>query len=91
MIFYSYLFRNESQFLEEIDYSLAFKTFLDRTVFKTISEKLTHYSDAMDSYYNCIWDPTLLEFIVNLESKKGEHKRKQQAVSVDTKYNLFCH
>lgn len=69
------------QFLEEIDYSLAFKTFLDRTAFKTISEKSTYFSDAMDSYYNCIWDPTLLEFIVNLENKKGEHKRKQQAVS----------
>lgn len=69
-----------SQFLEEIDYSLAFKTFSDRTAFKAITEKSTNFSDAMDSYYNCIWDPTLLEFIVNLQSKKGEHKRKQQAV-----------
>lgn len=67
--------------MEEIDYSLAFKTFLDRSVFKTVSEKSSYFSDAMDSYYNCIWDPTLLEFIVNLENKKGEHKRKQQAVS----------
>lgn len=77
------------QFLDEIDYSLAFKTFLDRTVFKTISDKITHYSDAMDSYYNCIWDPTLLEFIVNLENKKGEHKRKQQAVSGCSKSTLI--
>lgn len=70
------------QFLEEIDYSLAFKTFTDRSAaFKAVTEKSLNFSDAMDSYFNCIWDPTLLEFMVNLQTKKGEHKRKQQAVS----------
>lgn len=60
------------QFLDETDYGLAFKS---------ISEKTSNFSDAMDAYYGCIWDPTLLEFIINMHSKKGEHKRKLQAIS----------
>lgn len=59
------------QFLDETDYGLAFKS---------VSEKTSSFSDAMDSYYSCIWDPTLLEFIVNWHFKKGEHKRRLQAV-----------
>lgn len=73
------------QFLEDIDYNLAFKTFTERSTFKTVAEKSNNFSDAMDSYFNCIWDPTLLEFIVNLQSRKGEHKRKLQAVGA-----IFC-
>lgn len=60
------------QFLDETDYGLAFKS---------VSEKTASFSDAMDSYYGCIWDPTLLEFIVNWHFKKGEHKRRLQAIS----------
>ncbi|XP_058460613.1 integrator complex subunit 8 [Malaya genurostris] len=60
------------QFLDETDYGLAFKS---------VSEKTSGFSDAMDSYYSCIWDPTLLEFIVNWHFKKGEHKRRLQAIS----------
>lgn len=71
---------NFLQFLEEIDYSLAFKTLSDRATFKSISDKATVFSDAMDSYFNCIWDATLLEFIVNFLAKRGEHARKQLAV-----------
>lgn len=59
------------QFLEETDYVLAFKS---------LSEKSTSF-DAMDAYYAFIWDPALLEFIVNLHHKRGESKRRQQAVS----------
>ncbi|XP_031630488.1 integrator complex subunit 8 isoform X3 [Contarinia nasturtii] len=69
------------QFLEEIDYSLAFKTLSDRATFKSISDKTIVFSDAMDSYYNCIWDATLLEFIVNYLAKRGEHARKQLAIA----------
>lgn len=58
------------QFQDDIDYSLAFKC---------VSEKT--FSDATDSYYYCIWDPTLLEFIINLHYKKGEHKRRLHAIS----------
>lgn len=60
------------QFLDETDYGLAFKS---------ITEKMYSFSDAMDAYYGCIWDVTLLEFIINMHSKKGEHKRKLQAIS----------
>lgn len=60
------------QFLDETDYCLAFKS---------ITEKTYSFSDAMDAYYGCIWDVTLLEFIINMHSKKGEHKRKLQAIS----------
>lgn len=63
------------QFQEEIDYVLAFKCISEKPNFKA------NFCDAMDAYYNCIWDPTLLEYIVQQHCKKGEHKRKQQAVS----------
>ncbi|XP_034651601.1 integrator complex subunit 8 [Drosophila subobscura] len=61
------------QFLEEIDYGI---------VFKNLSEKSSNFTDAMDSYYSCIWDTTLLEFIVNLHAKRGEHSRKLEAISM---------
>ncbi|KAM8712151.1 hypothetical protein ACLKA7_012644 [Drosophila subpalustris] len=61
------------QFLEEIDYGI---------VFKNLSEKSSNFTDAMDAYYTCIWDTTLLEFIVNLHLKRGEHSRKLEAISM---------
>jgi integrator complex subunit 8 len=60
------------QFMEEIDYTMAFKC---------LQEKAGSFQDAMDSYYSLIWDSTLLEYIINLHYKKGEHKRKLQAIS----------
>lgn len=60
------------QFVEEIDYTMAFKC---------LQEKAGNFQDAMDSYYSLIWDSTLLEYIINLHYKKGEHKRKLQAIS----------
>lgn len=61
------------QFLEEVDYSLAFKN---------LTEKSSNFNDAMDAYYGCIWDTTLLEFIVNLHAKKGENTRKLEAIAI---------
>lgn len=63
-----------NQFLEDVDYVLAFKSLSEK------SNRAVSFSDAMDAYYDCIWDPTLLEFIIHQHSRKGEHKRKQQAV-----------
>lgn len=60
------------QFMDEIDYTLAFKC---------LQEKSSNFQDAMDSYYSLIWDSTLLEYIINLHYKKGEHKRRLQAIS----------
>ncbi|TDG41538.1 hypothetical protein AWZ03_012044 [Drosophila navojoa] len=61
------------QFLDEIDYGI---------VFKNLTEKCSNFTDAMDAYYSCIWDTTLLEFIVNLHAKRGEHSRKLEAISM---------
>lgn len=60
------------QFTDEIDYTLAFKW---------IQEKAGNFLDAFDALYSLIWDSTLLEYIINLHYKKGEHKRKLQAIS----------
>jgi len=60
------------QFLEEVDYT---------TAFKSLGDIKSSTCDAMDSYYSCIWDTTILEYLVHLHTKRGEHHRKQQAVS----------
>ncbi|XP_023245256.1 integrator complex subunit 8 isoform X2 [Copidosoma floridanum] len=61
------------QFLEEVDYPLAFKMAGNETKSVTLN-------DAMDAYYNCIWDTTILEYLINLHAKRGEHHRKQLAI-----------
>lgn len=59
------------QFLEDVDYTTAFKSLLERS---------SH--DAMDAYYDCIWDSTILEFIINLHTRRGENDKKQHAVNI---------
>ncbi|KAG7213745.1 hypothetical protein KM043_002973 [Ampulex compressa] len=63
------------QFLEEVDYSLAFKM---------AASDLKNWApaDAMDAYYHCIWDTTILEYLIHLHTKRGEHHRKQLAIKV---------
>ncbi|OAD62741.1 Integrator complex subunit 8 [Eufriesea mexicana] len=63
------------QFLEEVDYSLAFKM-------AASDQKSCAPADAMDAYYHCIWDTTILEYLINLHTKRGEHHRKQLAIKV---------
>ncbi|XP_037955324.1 integrator complex subunit 8-like [Teleopsis dalmanni] len=67
------------QFMDDIDYSL---------VNKNLSEKSCNFTDAMDAYYNCIWDATLLEFVINLHTKRGEHSRKLEAMSIMSSLEL---
>lgn len=62
------------QFLDEVDYALAFKMAGNE-------QKNAAPNDAMDAYYHCIWDTTILEYLINLHTKRGEHHRKQLAVS----------
>lgn len=62
------------QCLDDVDYSTAFRCLAET--------KNLLCADAMDSYYPCIWDLTLLEYLVNMHSKRGEAQRKQQVVSV---------
>lgn len=64
------------QFLEEVDYSLAFKMAGN-------DQKSCTTADAMDAYYHCIWDTTILEYLIHLHTKRGEHHRKQLAVSIN--------
>ncbi|XP_025991714.1 integrator complex subunit 8 [Solenopsis invicta] len=63
------------QFLEEVDYSLAFKM-------AASDQKSCAPADAMDAYYHCIWDTTILEYLIQLHTKRGEHHRKQLAIKV---------
>ena len=43
------------QFLDEVDYVTAFKCLQEKTG-----------QDSMDSYYNCIWDLSMLEYLVSI-------------------------
>nr|XP_031845085.1 integrator complex subunit 8 [Nomia melanderi] len=63
------------QFLEEVDYALAFKM-------AASDQKSCAPADAMDAYYHCIWDTTILEYLIHLHTKRGEHHRKQLAIKV---------
>ncbi|XP_063307296.1 integrator complex subunit 8 [Pelobates fuscus] len=57
------------QFLREIDY---------KTAFKALQEQNSH--DAMDSYYEYIWDVTILEYLTYLHHKRGEMDKRQIAI-----------
>jgi len=59
------------QFLPSVDYSLAFGM---------AQEKLT--TDSADALYGFIWDLTILEFLVNLHTKRNEFGKRQQAIRV---------
>lgn len=63
------------QFLDEIDHSLAFKMAGNE-------QKNVAPNDAMDAYYDCIWDTTILERLIKLHTIRGEHHRKQLAVTI---------
>uniref|UniRef100_H2ZZU0 Integrator complex subunit 8 n=1 Tax=Latimeria chalumnae TaxID=7897 RepID=H2ZZU0_LATCH len=57
------------QFLREVDYM---------TAFKALQEQNSH--DAMDSYYDYIWDITILEYLTHLHHKRGETDKRQIAI-----------
>ncbi|XP_010187620.1 PREDICTED: integrator complex subunit 8, partial [Mesitornis unicolor] len=57
------------QFLREVDY---------KTAFKALQELNSH--DAMDSYYEYIWDVTILEYLTYLHHKRGETDKRQIAI-----------
>jgi len=60
------------QFLyPEVDYSVAFGM---------AQEKVTN--DSSDSLYGFIWDLTILEFLINLHTKRNETSKRQQAIKV---------
>ncbi|CAI9737955.1 Hypothetical predicted protein [Octopus vulgaris] len=57
------------QFLENIDYTTAFKALQETTIY-----------DAQDIYYYFIWDLSILEFLSHLHAKRGEQVKKQQVM-----------
>lgn len=57
------------QFLEEVDYN---------TAFKSLTETGCH--DCMDTYYDCIWDVNILEYLIYLQNKRGNRDRAKQAI-----------
>uniref|UniRef100_A0A1B6FX52 INTS8 TPR repeats domain-containing protein n=1 Tax=Cuerna arida TaxID=1464854 RepID=A0A1B6FX52_9HEMI len=59
------------QFLEEVDYNTAFKSF---------TESVCH--DCMDTYYDCIWDVNILEYLIYLQNKKGNKDRAKKAIDM---------
>ncbi|XP_027712754.1 integrator complex subunit 8 isoform X2 [Vombatus ursinus] len=54
------------QFLREVDY---------KTAFKALQEQNSY--DAMDSYYDYIWDVIILEYLTYLHHKRGETDKRQ--------------
>lgn len=59
------------QFLENIDYSTALRCLQER-----------NSVDAMDAYYCCLWDVSLIEFIINMHQKRGEIQRRDKALKM---------
>ncbi|MBN3295373.1 INT8 protein, partial [Amia calva] len=57
------------QFLREVDYM---------TAFKALQEQSGH--DAMDSFYDYIWDVTILEYLTHIHHKRGENEKRQIAI-----------
>ena len=56
--------------MESIDYNTALRCLQER-----------NSVDTMDAYYNCLWDVTLMEFIINMHQKRGEIQRRDEVVS----------
>ncbi|XP_065335284.1 integrator complex subunit 8 isoform X2 [Cloeon dipterum] len=65
------------QFLDDVDYA---------TAFKSLHEK--NCADAMDAYYHCIWDLTIVEFLVHLHHKNKEQERKQIAIKLASQMEM---
>ncbi|KAK8407265.1 hypothetical protein O3P69_002074 [Scylla paramamosain] len=59
------------QFLENIDYCTALRCLQERSAV-----------DAMDAYYCCLWDVSLIEFIINMHHKRGEVQRRDKALKM---------
>lgn len=59
------------QMANEPNYSLAFKSLSERSCF-----------DSCDDLIECIWDVSLLEYLVNLHTRRGDLDRKSRAVSL---------
>lgn len=66
-------------FQDEIDYA---------TAFKCASE--TNSCDALDEYYDYIWDINLLEFLIYWHTKLNHQEHRQKLVSIYTFVYIIC-
>ncbi|KAJ8928548.1 hypothetical protein NQ314_018886 [Rhamnusium bicolor] len=39
-------------------------------------------NDAVDAYYHCFWDTSILEYLIHTHNKKGEFQRRKCAIQV---------
>ncbi|XP_074595320.1 integrator complex subunit 8 [Brevipalpus obovatus] len=49
-------------------------------IFKSLSEKVCN--DSCDDLYDCFWDITILEYLVNLHTRRGEIDRKNKSLQL---------
>lgn len=59
------------QMTKTINYTIAFKQLNERVC-----------NDCCDDMYECIWDVTLLEYIINLHTKRGEVERRTRVIQL---------
>lgn len=57
------------QMSRNLNYTIAFKQLNERVC-----------NDCCDDIYECIWNVTLLEYIINLHSKRGEVERRTKVI-----------
>lgn len=59
------------QMTKNLNYTIAFKQLNERVC-----------NDCCDDIYECIWNITLLEYIINLHSKRGEIERRAKVIQL---------
>ena len=59
------------QMTRNLNYTIAFKQLNERVC-----------NDCCDDIYECIWNVTLLEYIINLHSKRGEVERRTKVIQL---------
>ena len=65
------------QMVSQPNYSLAFKSLCERSC-----------SDSADHLYDFFWDVNMIEYLVNLHTKRGDLERKLRAVQLISKLDL---
>ncbi|OTF80665.1 integrator complex subunit 8-like protein [Euroglyphus maynei] len=65
------------QFMSNTDYGHAFKE---------LSQN--NFIDSSDDLYDCIWDITLLEYLINYHQRRGEDERKQKAIQLISQLDI---
>lgn len=59
------------QMTKNLNYTIAFKQLNERVC-----------NDCCDDIYECIWNVTLLEYIINLHTKRGEIERRTKVIQL---------